>query len=182
MIVKVGRSQRKKLLLISIDVLLLAMILFTSLLSTTIESMPVGGEFRVNTTTSYWQETPSAAMDPDGNFVIAWSGEGPGDNYGILMQRYDSSGNPLGGESRVNTYTLGSQFEPSVAMDSTGNFVICWFGEGASDSWGVYAQRFDAFGNPQGTEFRVNTYTANNQEFARIAMNSTGNFNIKWVS
>jgi hypothetical protein len=36
---------------------------------------------------------------------------------------------PLGSEFRVNTYTTNSQRLPSVASDSTGNFVVAWNAE-----------------------------------------------------
>jgi len=49
---------------------------------------------------------------------------------------------------------------PAVAMDTLGNFVICWDdqrnGEGNFD---IYAQRYSSSGNPLGTNFRVNDDT-----------------------
>ena len=41
---------------------------------------PIGAEFQVNSYTTGGQGASAAAMDPAGNFVIAWSGEGAGDS------------------------------------------------------------------------------------------------------
>ena len=51
----------------------------------------VGGEFQINTYTTNNQSAPSAAMDNNGNFVVAWqSNDQDGSNFGIYAQRYTS--------------------------------------------------------------------------------------------
>ena len=44
----------------------------------------------------------------------------------VFAQRYSSSGDPLGGQYRVNTYTTNNQIYPSVAIDPSGNHVVTW--------------------------------------------------------
>src|SRR4051794_15304148 len=80
-----------------------------------------------------------------------------------LESRLLLSATPAGSEFLVNTTTQGSQHIPngyprSVAMDSSGDSVVTWLGQGGS-GYGVYAQRFNSAGIPQGGEFRANTYT-----------------------
>src|SRR6267378_942596 len=98
-------------------------------------------------------------MDAAGGFVIAWqSNIQDGSSYGIYAQRYNASGVPQGGEFPVNSYTTGAQVKPSVGMDAAGGFVIAWQSDGQDgSSYGVYAQRYNASGVPQGGEFPVNT-------------------------
>src|SRR5262245_14982181 len=72
------------------------------------DACELGGEFQVNTYTGSQQATPSVAMDANGNFVITWHSDQDGSGTGIYAQRYDSDGNPMGGEFRVNTYTSSS--------------------------------------------------------------------------
>jgi len=144
---------------------------------------PVGSEFLINTYTVSHQECPSAAMDPDGYFVITWLSYGQdGDSYGIYAQRFDNNGNPVGSEFQVNTYTTYSQKDPSAAMDSDGDFVITWISLGDGDYYGIYAQRYDNNGSPVGSEFQVNTYTSQNQTNPSTAMDSNGDFVITWQS
>ena len=88
-----------------------------------------------------------------------------------------------GSEFRVNTYTTNNQFAPSAAMDSTGDFVVAWnsyLQDGSLD--GVYAQRYNAAGVAQGSEFQVNTYTTSYQERPSVAMDSAGDFVVAWES
>src|SRR5690349_1207315 len=75
-----------------------------------------------------------------------------------------STGVQTGSPFRVNSYTTDNQFDSSVAMNSAGDFVVAWVSRGQDgSSYGVYAQRYNAAGAPQGTEFRVNTYTPGGQ-------------------
>ncbi len=144
--------------------------------------MAQGGEFRVNTYTAGNQESPSVAMDSAGDFVIAWqSQEEDGDGYGIYAQRYNPTGITQGSEFLVNTYTTGTQESPSVAMDSSGDFVIAWQSYYEDGSlYGIYAQRYASTGSAQGSEFLVNTYTAGNQQSPSVAMDSVGDFVVAW--
>jgi hypothetical protein len=145
--------------------------------------IPQGTEFRVNSYTTGIQARPSVGIDAIGNFVIAWySAAQDGSFNGIYAQRYDSAGLPQGDEFRVNTYTTNSQTEPAVAMDADGDFVIAWYGSGAGDDYGVFAQRYNAAAVPQGGEFCVNTYTTSGQLHARVATDANGDFVIAWES
>jgi hypothetical protein len=145
---------------------------------------PQGGEFRVNTTTQDDQEYSSVAMTGIGAFVITWSSHNQdGNGWGVYAQRYDASGNPVGGEFRVNTTTAGDQVYSRAAVDTAGDFLITWSSNGQDGSgWGVYAQWFSATGAAQGGEFRVNTTTAGDQEYSTVAMDGSGNFLVSWSS
>jgi hypothetical protein len=144
-----------------------------------------GGEFRVNTPTAPTQLRPAVAMDADGDFVIVWESnyqEG-GNNPGVYAQRFNAAGAPQGGEFHVNTFTTGQQGRPSVAMDASGNFVITWQSQQETGpTFGIYAQRYDAAGQPQGAEFHVNTFTTSVQRDPGIAMDADGDFVIAWHS
>lgn len=90
---------------------------------------------------------------------------------------------PQGGEFRINTFTSAWQSMPRVAMAADGHFVVAWMSQGQDGfSYGVYAQRYDALGAAQGSEFRVNTFTANFQGYPCVAMDASGNFVIAWMS
>ncbi|MEM6784506.1 MAG: hypothetical protein AAF624_12320, partial [Bacteroidota bacterium] len=147
-----------------------------------------GAQFRVNTFTTGNQEGPSVAMDDAGNFVVAWSSYGQDGEYGgIYAQRYDASGNTVGGEFLVNTTTTNGQLGPAVAMDADGDFVVAWESYGQDDPdvtyySGVYARRYNSAGTAQGGEFLVNTFTANNQIDPAVGMDADGDFVIAWES
>jgi VCBS repeat-containing protein len=143
-----------------------------------------GSEFRVNTYTTSFQNSPSVAMDTDGDFVIVWRSSGQdGSGNGIYGQRYNAAGAAQGSEFRINTYTTATQSAPVVAMDDSGDFVVVWQSDGQDGSgYGIYAQRYNAAGAAQGSEFRVNTHTTNRQNSPAVAMDSDGDFVVVWQS
>lgn len=143
-----------------------------------------GAEFRANSYTANDQWFESVGMDGAGNFLIAWTSEGQDSGTsGIFAQRYDPAGAALGGEFRVNSYVPDSQWNAAAAMGANGQSLVSWQGAGSGDSYsGIFAQRYDAAGAPQGGEFRANTYTPSTQSSSWTAMNADGEFVIVWHS
>jgi len=144
-----------------------------------------GQDVQANSYTSGDQASPTLAVNGAGNFVVVWeSATQDGSGYGIFAQRYNSAGTKQGSEFRVNTYTTGDQRAPSVAIDNAGNFTVVWRST-LQDGWasGVYGQRYDSSGVARGTEFRVNTYTAQDQRAPSVALDpATGNIVVVWSS
>jgi outer membrane protein assembly factor BamB len=133
-------------------------------------------------TLDYSGYNANIVMNNSDKFVITYANDDISD-FGIFAWICDDKGNPLSSKFQVNTYTSGEQSYPSIAMDNTGNFVITWRSMLQDGSYGgIYAQRFDGDGTPQGSEFQVNTYTDDYQEMPSIAMNEEGNFVITWMS
>lgn len=147
-------------------------------------AQPAGPEFRVNGITVGWQYQPALASDADGNFVVVWASDGV-DGYatGIVGRRYDRLGNPRGNEFVVNTFSGDYQIQPSVAVHSSGAFVVTWQSYGELGTYGdIFAQRFDVAGSRVGLEFQVNTVTAYDQRDPDVAYGSAGEFVIVWTS
>ena len=144
----------------------------------------VGGETLANTTTENSQSGASAAALNNGGCVITWTSyEQDGDDAGIYHQRYDANLNPVGSETLVNTTTSNQQDFARAAGLSGGGYVVTWlsaFQDGSEE--GVYSQRFDTDGTPLGTEIRVNTTTAGDQNGASIAAINGGGYVIVWES
>ena len=146
---------------------------------------PVGPEIFVNTSTYWSQYNPEIASDDNGNFVITWTGldiETAGsESSGVFAQRFSSTGQRLGGEFKVNTTISGNQGYSRIAMGQAGNFVVTWSGKGLGDIDGIFAQRYNASGLAQGSEFLVNSTTEGEQSLSDIAMDANGNFVICWI-
>jgi S-layer family protein len=145
----------------------------------------LGSEFQVNSYTTGNQRLPSVSVSPAGGFVIAWASQfQDGSSYGVFARRFDASGNAVGNDFVVNTYTPGSQSGVfgQVAHDARGNFVVTWGGPGDGSVDGSFAQRFSASGARRGAEFRVNTYTPGMQFLPSVASDSVGNFVVAWDS
>ena len=142
------------------------------------------------------QSNASVAMDADGDFVVTWTNyrdeDGVASNgreqVDVYARRYDSDGTAVGDAFRVNTFTAKDQKWSSVAMDTDGDFVITWSSYGQENNgktgygYGVYARRYDSFGQAYGCEFQVNTTISGNQKFPSVAMDAVGSFVIVWQS
>ncbi|MBW4616081.1 MAG: hypothetical protein KME21_22925 [Desmonostoc vinosum HA7617-LM4] len=146
--------------------------------------IPVGSEFQVNSFTTDRQADHAITVDAKGNFVITWESSGQdGSSEGIYAQRYNADGTTNGGEFQVNSFTTGSQDDVTVAVDAKGNFVITWESSGQDGSAdGIYAQRYNADGTPNGGEFQVNSFTTDFQRDPVVAVDANGNFVIVWES
>ena len=96
---------------------------------------------------------------------------------------FDASGNAVGADFAVNSYTTGFQYAYQVGADAQGNFVVSWASDsGDGDGYAVFAQRFSAAGARRGAEFRVNSYTSSDQSMPAVASDVQGNFDVAWRS
>ncbi|WP_162176152.1 cadherin-like domain-containing protein [Synechococcus sp. KORDI-49] len=91
--------------------------------------------------------------------LISWhSYHQDGGGWGIYAQRFNADGSKHGAEVLVNTHTSSDQYQPSVASLTDGGFLISWQSYNQDGSnWGIYAQRYNADGSKNGSEFLVNT-------------------------
>jgi hypothetical protein len=138
-------------------------------------------EFQVNLQTLNRQRRPAVAINSAGDFVVTWVDEltAGGD---VMARRWSSAGTPVGGELRVNVYTVGYQGLPGVGVDSIGNFAVAWqsyLQDG--DSFGIFGRRLNAFGAGQPFDFPVNLYATGSQGSPQVSMDAGGDFVVTWV-
>lgn len=127
------------------------------------------------------QRAPAIAINACGQFVIAWQDARNG-NSDIYAQRFAANGAPLGSNFKVNDdVTTQPQQEAAVAMDSVGNFIVCWADHRAGGTYLIYAQRYDARGMAMGHNFQVDADGGIMQAWPAIDMNATGQFVITWM-
>lgn len=145
---------------------------------------PSGPEFQVNSYTPGNQAYPAVAADPDGGFVVVWEDSSQdGGALGIFGRVFDDAGAPRGGEFRANTFTAGTQGAPAVAWTQPGGFVVVWHSANQDGSgFGIFGQRFNSTGAPDGPEFPVNSSTAGAQGLPAVAADPAGGFVVVWVS
>lgn len=144
----------------------------------------VAGDVRVNTFTNNSQREPAIATLNSGNVVVTWSSfdqEAPGSLWGVYAQRLNPTGQPVGGEFRVNQTTAFNQRSSAIAPLSDGRFVVVWISEQQrfENSVDVYARIFTANG-VGGNEFIVNTGT-NVCANPSVAPSADGGFMVAWM-
>ena len=143
---------------------------------------PFGSTKKLNHYRPNDQRNPRIAMDEIGNYIVVWqSYEQDGSESGIYGQRFSYEGIKTGSEFKINTYIIGNQVTPAVAMSKTGEFVVTWVSDG-QDGTGksIFAQIFGADGKKAGEEFRVNTHNAGIQETPAVVIDENGNIMIVW--
>jgi hypothetical protein len=141
-----------------------------------------GSPFLVGTTNNYQEANPTAGMDQNGNFTIAWSEQIPGpNNWDILARQFNAAGTALlANPIAVNTYTNDVQQLASLAELPNGQFAVAWESNNEDgNNQGIYAQVFTSAGAEDGGQFQVNTTTQGPQETPHIAWDGT-NAVISW--
>ena len=147
-----------------------------------------GNEFQINTSTVFAQVYPKVAVSSADEFVVVWEdsqsgGRGIEDSQG---QRFANDGTKLGGEFLVNTYTVGGQRHPDIVFLPNDEFLVVWYGDGASGSdlldFSIQGQRFSSDGTKIDEAFQVNTYSTGAQFMPSVAANSHGDFIVTWHS
>ncbi|MCC9606604.1 hypothetical protein LOC68_17030 [Blastopirellula sp. JC732] len=106
--------------------------------------VPIGDAFVVSSYATSDQTAPNVSMTGDGRFVVTWGSDmQDGSGSGIFAQRFAADGTKDGDEFFVNTTTVYEQFDPAVAINDQGSFVIGWV---SSDPFTeleyIFAQRF----------------------------------------
>ena len=137
-----------------------------------------GGEFRINTTTLMNQTYPVVTALSGGGFVVAWVSTQTtlNDLPHVYAQRYDASGNAVGTEFRVSSANNPSYSETAgITSLADGGFVVTWH---SLNGGGVYARRYDAAGQPVGTETQANIDTGSYEPVAAGLVN--GDFVVGW--
>ncbi|MGK0390506.1 MAG: hypothetical protein ACI94Y_003259 [Maribacter sp.] len=143
----------------------------------------LGSETQVNTTNTFNQQNPDIAINDSGDYIVVWEQQLSGGGYDIYAQRYNAAGTAQGVEFIINSTTTNDQRFPQVAMDNSGGFVVVWQSlnqDGAG--WGIIFRRFSSAGTALVVDAVVNSTTADQQRFADIAMDDTGNYVIVWES
>jgi hypothetical protein len=145
--------------------------------------LPISDEFQIN---SYWENMQyggDVAVLSNGDFVVTWSSRSQdGDGWGIYRQRFDSSGERVGGEGLVNTTISGDQIYPSITDLDTGGYIIMWNSRHELAATYLYAQAFNEDETRLGGEYRVNPPNTTNNVFADISDSDENGFMAVWTT
>jgi hypothetical protein len=137
----------------------------------------VGNEFLINATTAGFQAEADVATDNAGNFAVAWN-----DDTNVFVRRFDVNGQPQSAETQLSTASNANEthFNPSVAMDADGDFVVAWNRDNFTDYvYDVFARTGSSNGN-LGAVQTANANTSNDDRSSGVAMDADGDFTVVW--
>lgn len=89
----------------------------------------LGDQFQINTLTTDRQRDPSLAINPDGNFLVAWQSNFVGEGqFGseVRVQQFRPDGSRLGQEFPVSSDDLGYKGNTDIAVNPEGDFTVIW--------------------------------------------------------
>lgn len=114
-------------------------------------------------------------MDSSDDYVLAWY-DGGGDGGGLITQTVYANGT-LGALNHVDSSvaTPFGSVEPSIAMQTGGNYAVAWTDSGGSASHSVMADTFLLSGAEQQPPFSVyQTSTPYLAQYASAAIDASG--------
>ena len=162
--------------------------------------IPTSAPFIVNTFAAGGENRPDVAMDNNGDFVVVWSGAGPGyDNLvntsDVWFRVYNPSGTAVtAAQMLANDYVTSVQDQARVAMDPiNGEFVVAWtsFGQPTTpngtqqNNSNIFYREFLLNGTPMvgataAIEQQVNASSIYRAAVPDVAMDDAGDFVIVW--
>lgn len=129
---------------------------------------------------SLWQGAMSVSDRGDQGFIVVWETLTSDNTYDITAQVFNSQGETIGDNFIVNTDTEAQQRQPSATLLADDSYVVTWQSASPTFEGDIYAQRFDATGDPIDKQFIVNLDRAGNQASAEVTAMSDGGFMVVW--
>ena len=147
------------------------------------KGMPAGTGANFRVTSPGWsgfQFNPDVALDDLGRFVVVWDEKGMG-GQDIYGRRFAANGTPIGDAFEIaGEPDAGETLSNAcVAMDSSGNFAVCWNWKSGHQS-DIYMRRYDAAGTALGPASRINAQLTGYSENPAVGMNRSGWFVVAW--
>ena len=139
-------------------------------------------EIHINTFTTNSQTDPRCASDGT-DYLVVWTSAGHYDNgEEIRAQRISSTGEKIGDEFQINSYTSNRQIQPFISYGNSA-YLVSWssYTRAGRSAYAAVGRVYDITGNPLTNEFM---FTDNpNYSFVDTATTSVGNeFFAVWYS
>lgn len=147
-------------------------------------------EFQINQSYANEQVGQHATALSDGSFIVTWASSHDSGNFDIYFRHFDSDGDPLSNEIRVNDETIGAQVDPEIVMLDDNRFVVVFQDQNSSTDGSGAAivgqqYRFDDVNETYpavGKNFVVNVTANNSQREPAIGRLDDGDFAVSWTS
>jgi hypothetical protein len=156
------------------------------------EGVPLGGEVAISTTTNVCAN-PAIAPLANGGYIVVWGQRAavlrdadfyaPENSWDVFGVTFSALGKAVQRNAfRINTFTYGEQYAPSVATVGDDALVV-WTSLGQDGSReGVFGQWVGASGQLLGSEIQFNELTLNQQLHPVAASNGRDKFLVTWTT
>jgi len=124
---------------------------------------------------------PAVAITPSGSFAVAWVAASDGDSD-LVARLFEADGSASTEELPVAVSPDAAASMPSMAMNSSGAFVIVWtnwYGDAYIGRSYAAGRAYDANGVPVSEEFEISDRPQ--QCWPDVAMEESGRFVVTWI-
>jgi Ca2+-binding RTX toxin-like protein len=130
--------------------------------------------------------TKAIALDDGGFMAVFTNSYYTGYGNDIFVRFFNENGVATSSRIAVNAgHRTGEQSQPDVTQLTNGNFVITWETDQSELSYQnteIMGRIISSSGSRIGSEFQVNTNTANDQSSSKVIALPDGGFIVAWVS
>jgi hypothetical protein len=145
-----------------------------------------GAPFNVSSCATCVEQAPAVAGAATGAFLVVWKGGSATDPNGVSGRFFTSTGTPRAADFSANKDGISDQYDPAVARDARGNFIVVWsqVTDGNSE---IMGRRYQTNGAPLGPVFKVNqdppgTPTVPADFNPAVAATSDGGYIVAWIN
>lgn len=140
---------------------------------------PISSDILVNDTNKKPGMFLRISFDTNNKFIVVWQSH-INNSYlpDIFFQILDSSGNRIGGNTKVNEGN-NSKGKPAITTRRDGSFIITWEDQRIKPQGDIFCQMYSLNGIPIGVNQRVNDYEPDSNDYQSlpdITSDSAGNF------
>jgi hypothetical protein len=114
-----------------------------------------GAPFHVSSCTTCIEQVPAVAGSASGAFLTVWKGTSSTNSNGVSGRMVSSTGTPMGADFLANKDLVEDQYDPAVARDAQGNFIVVW-SEVVNGNSEIKGRRYGPTGAALGAPFKVN--------------------------
>ncbi|MBI9070837.1 MAG: T9SS type A sorting domain-containing protein [Melioribacteraceae bacterium] len=122
----------------------------------------IESEILVNQNTEYYQWLPKITRMESGEYAVVWSSwQQDGSREGVYSRYYDSEFNRASFENKVNDFTEGYQWEPSIIPTNDNEIIVVW------SSWNQADKKYEVVAKREKSEYpqgKIEEKTINHEE------------------
>ena len=137
----------------------------------------LGGQFQANSTVGQREDYPVVTELAEGGFLVTWA------RPAVHGRQFEADGTAVGNDFQINTFIAGSKSETDVALGPDGRVLVVWTdAENNAERWEIRGRIFSQSLAAQGDDFRINTFTADEQDDGKVAGYGPAGFFVVWTS
>src|SRR5436305_1698496 len=145
-----------------------------------------GAAFNVSSCATCVEQAPAVAGAASGAFLVVWKGGGTTDPNGVSGRMFTGTGTPASPDFLANKDVTPDQYDPAVALDAHGNFIVVW-SQVANGNSEIMARRYQPSGAPLGPIVKVNQDPAGTPTIPAdfnpaVAATNDGGYIVVWTN